>query len=51
MANNYRGRNPNTLIENINDEFFNLKGQVILDGQSKYYNCIVISIDRYLNNL
>lgn len=39
MANNNRGRKPNNLNENIDDEIFNLKDQIIFDGNSKYY-CI-----------
>jgi len=48
MANHKRGRKPNTLNENIDDEIFNFKDQIILDGQSKYY---CNSIPGYLNNI
>lgn len=48
MANDNRGRKPNNLNENIDDEIFNLKDQIILDGYSKYY---CISIYKYLYNI
>lgn len=43
MANNNRGRKPNNLNENIDDEIFNLKDQIIFYDNSKYY-CISIGI-------
>lgn len=42
MANDNRGRKPNSLNENIDNEILNFKDQIILDGYSKYY---YISID------
>jgi len=48
MANDNIGRKPNNLNENIVDEIFNLKDQIILDGYSKYY---CISIYKYLYNI
>lgn len=43
MANNNRGRKPNNLNENIDNEIFNLKDQIIFYGYSKYY-CISVGI-------
>jgi hypothetical protein len=43
MANDNRGRKPNNLNDNIDNEILNLKDQIILDDYSKYY-CISIGI-------
>jgi hypothetical protein len=37
MANDNRGKKPNNLNENIDDDILDLKDQIILDGYSKYY--------------
>jgi dihydropteroate synthase len=36
MTNDNRGRKPNNVNENIDDEILNLKDQIILNDYSKY---------------
>ncbi|CAI6372761.1 unnamed protein product [Macrosiphum euphorbiae] len=45
MANDNRGRKPNNLNQNIDDEIFNLKDQIIFDG----FGSIIVLVYEWTN--